>query len=161
YTTLFRSISYLTGPVSVSVLRRTAPELHRPLRVPGLILVAACAFVFSTELLYWARWPRTGEIILLMVIALPIWLYYALQRGRPHLAQQLRGAAWIIAYLPVIAALSWAGSEKFGGRGYLPFGWDLLAVAVVALGFFVWGMACGWRTPDVEQAAAQHAAATD
>ena len=154
-------ISYLTGPVSVSVLRRTAPELHRPLRVPGLILVAACAFVFSTELLYWARWPRTGEIILLMVVALPIWLYYALQRGRPHLAQQLRGAAWIIAYLPVIAALSWAGSEKFGGRGYLPFGWDLLAVAVVALGFFVWGMACGWRTPDVELAAAQHAAATD
>ena len=76
-------ISYLTGPVSVSVLRRTAPELRRPLRVPGLPLVAACAFVFSTELLYWARWPRTGEIILLMVVALPIWLYYALQTGTP------------------------------------------------------------------------------
>ncbi len=92
-------ISYLTGPVSVSVLRRTAPELHRPLRVPGLMIVAACAFVFSTELLYWARWPRTGEIILLMVVALPIWLYYTLKRGRLHIAAQLRGvdaSAWAL-----------------------------------------------------------------
>jgi amino acid transporter len=151
-------ISYLTGPVSVSVLRRTAPELHRPLRVPGLLIVAACAFVFATELLYWARWPRTGEIILLMVVALPIWLYYTLKRGRLHMGQQLRGAAWMIFYLPAIAALSWAGSEKFGGQNYIPFGWDLLVVAIVALGFFAWGLACGWRTPDVEQAVADPSA---
>ncbi|MBS0431842.1 MAG: APC family permease [Proteobacteria bacterium] len=151
-------ISYMTGPVSVAVLRRTAPELHRPLRIPGLVLVAACAFVFATELLYWARWPRTGEIILLMAVALPIWLYYAQQRGRTHFAQQLRGAAWLIFYLPTIAALSWAGSVKFGGHGYLPYGWDLLIVAIIALGFFAWGLACGWRTPDVEAAVVNPAA---
>ena len=28
-------ITYLVVPISVMVLRRTAPELHRPLRVPG------------------------------------------------------------------------------------------------------------------------------
>jgi amino acid transporter len=145
-------ISYLTGPVSVAVLRRTAPELRRPLRIPALTLVAGCAFVFSTELLYWARWPRTGEIILLMVVALPIWLYYTVKRGRSHFGQQVRGAAWLIAYLPVIAALSWAGSDKFHGHNYIPYGWDLLTVAIVGVIFFAWGLACGWRTPDVERA---------
>jgi hypothetical protein len=44
----------------------------------------------------------------------------------------------------------WAGSAKFGGQGYMPYGWDLLIVEVVAVGFFAWGLACGWRTPEVE-----------
>ena len=148
-------ISYLTGPVSVTVLRRTAPELQRPLRIPLLHVIAGLAFVFATELLYWARWPRTGEIILLMVVALPIWLWYAVKRGGADLTKQVRGALWLIFYLPVIALLSWAGSAKFGGHGYLPYGWDLLIVAIVAIGFFAWGLVCGWRTPDVEQAAAR------
>jgi hypothetical protein len=143
-------ISYLTGPVSVSVLRRTAPELHRPLRIPLLPVIAGLAFVFATELLYWARWPRTGEIILLMVVALPVWFWYALKRGGGDLLLQVRGALWLIFYLPAVAALSWAGSDKFGGHGFLPYGWDLAIVAAVAIVFFVWGLACGWRTPEVE-----------
>ncbi|MGH8151442.1 MAG: APC family permease, partial [Rhodanobacteraceae bacterium] len=143
-------ISYLTGPVSVSVLRRTAPELNRPLRIPLLRVVAGLAFVFATELLYWARWPRTGEIILLMVVALPIWFWYAVRKGGADFMLQVRGALWLIFYLPAIAALSWAGSAKFGGHGYFPYGWDLLIVAVVAVGFFAWGLACGWHTPEIE-----------
>ena len=38
----------------------------------------------------------------------------------------------------------------FCRHGYLPYGWDLLIVAVIAIGFFAWGLACGWRTPEVE-----------
>jgi len=69
-------ISYLTGPVSVMTLRRTAPELHRPFRLAGLPIIAGIAFIMSAELLYWAKWPRTGEIILLMVVALPVYFYF-------------------------------------------------------------------------------------
>ncbi|MGH8156310.1 MAG: APC family permease, partial [Rhodanobacteraceae bacterium] len=143
-------ISYLTGPVSVSVLRRTAPDLDRPLRIPLLRVVAGLAFVFATELLYWARWPRTGEIILLMVIALPVWFWYAVKRGGTDLVLQVRGALWLVFYLPAVAVLSWGGSTRFGGHGYLPYGWDLLVVAAVAVGFFAWGLACGWRTPEID-----------
>src|SRR6185437_16308913 len=57
-------ISYLTGPVSAMTLRRTAATMHRPFRVPALRVISALAFIFSTELLYWAKWPLTGEIIL-------------------------------------------------------------------------------------------------
>jgi amino acid transporter len=131
-------ISYLTGPVSVMTLRRTAPELNRPLRLAGLPLLAGAGFVFSTELLYWARWPLTGEIILLMAVALPVYLYYQHQAQWHDFRRQLRGAAWLIAYLPVVAALSWAGSLTFGGRGYIPYGWDLLLVGVVGLAFYFW-----------------------
>ncbi|HEY8681822.1 MAG TPA: APC family permease, partial [Rhodanobacter sp.] len=40
-------ISYLTGPVSVMTLRRTAPELHRPFRLVALPVIAGIAFIMS------------------------------------------------------------------------------------------------------------------
>lgn len=148
-------ISYLTGPVSVMTLRRTAPDLHRPFKLIGLPLIALLAFVFSTELLYWAKWPLTGKIILLIVAALPIYLYYQARCGWIDFRRQLDGAWWLMVYLPVIAALSWAGSTEFGGRGYLTFGWDLVVVALFGAVFFVWGTRSGWRTPAVAAATAQ------
>jgi len=145
-------ISYLTGPVSVMTLRRTAPSLHRPFRLTGLPLLAGVAFVMATELLYWAKWPLTGEIILLMGVALPVYFYYQARAGWHDFGRQLGGAWWLIVYLPAIAALSWAGSTRFGGQGYLAYGWDLALVALVGLVFYGWGVRSGWRTPAVEAA---------
>lgn len=142
-------ISYLTGPVSAMTLRRTAADVHRPLRVFAMPVVAAAAFVMATELLYWARWPLTGEIILLMVVALPVYFYYQAKQGWNGFGKHLKGAAWMIAYLPAIALVSWAGSTTFGGHGYLPYGIDLVVVAALGLVFFLWGARSGWRTPAI------------
>lgn len=148
-------ISYLTGPVSVMTLRRTAPGRHRPFRVPMLSVLAGLGFVFATELLYWARWPLTGGIILLMIAALPIYFYYQSQAGWQDFRRQLKGAGWLIAYLPCIALVSWAGSAKFGGHDYIRYGWDLGVVALLGLVFFVWGVRSGWSTPTLAEVAEQ------
>src|SRR6185437_7040393 len=58
-------ISYLTGPISLMALRRTATDLERPLQIAGMKLIAPFAFVCASLILYWAKWPLTGEIILL------------------------------------------------------------------------------------------------
>ncbi|RAO77026.1 APC family permease [Dyella jiangningensis] len=147
-------ISYLTGPVSAMTLRRTAPNLHRPLRIPGLPILAGVAFIMATELLYWARWPLTGEIILLMVVALPVYLFYQLRANWHDFGRQLKGAWWLIFYLPALALVSWLGSAEFGGQGYLSYGVDLAVVAIIGLVFYVWGVKSGWRTPSVEEAEA-------
>ena len=60
----------------------------------------------------------------------------------------------IVQYRPpkFVALISWGGSDRFGGQGYLPYGWDLVVVAVVGFAFYVWGVHSGWRTPAVEAA---------
>ena len=140
-------ITYLVVPVSVVVLRRTAPHLKRPLRVPALHILAPTAFVLATLMLYWARWPHTGQIMLLLILPMPIYLYSQDKTGWIDFRRHLKGAWWLFAYLIAIVLLSWAGSKEFDGQDYIPYGWDQLCVVVVALAFFFWGMRSGWQTP--------------
>jgi amino acid transporter len=140
-------ITYLVVPVSVEVLRRTAPEMHRPWSCPALSVLAPTAFVLATLMLYWARWPHTGEIMLLLLLPIPVYLYSQAKGGWLDFGRHLQGAWWLIAYLAAVVALSWAGSKEFEGRGYIGYGWDQLCVVLVAMGFFFWGVRSGWRTP--------------
>jgi amino acid transporter len=154
-------ITYLVVPISVMVLRRTAPELHRPLRVVGLPVLAPMAFVLATLMLFWARWPHTGQIMLLLILPLPVYLYYQAKGNWRDFGRQLRASWWLFAYLIVITVLSWAGSKEFEGHDYIGYGWDQLCVAVTSLGFYFWGVRSGWRTPAViavEKDAAEMAA---
>jgi amino acid transporter len=154
-------ITYLVVPISVIVLRRTAPNLHRPLRVPGLPLLAPMAFVLATLMLFWARWPHTGDIMLLLILPLPVYLYYQAKGDWRDFGRQLRASWWLLAYLITITILSWAGSKEFEGHDYIHYGWDQLCVAVTSLAFYFWGVRSGWRTPAViavEKDAAEMAA---
>ncbi len=142
-------VTYLVVPISVLALRRTAPEIPRPLRLRGLPVLAPAAFVLATLMLYWARWPYTGQIMLLLVLPLPVYLYFQSKIAWPQWRPNLRGAWWLIAYLLTLSVLSWAGSREFGGRGLIPYGWDQLCVALTALLFCAWGVRSGWRTPAI------------
>jgi amino acid transporter len=142
-------ITYLVVPISVIVLRRTAPNLHRPLRVPGLPVLAPMAFVLATLMLFWARWPHTGQIMLLLILPLPVYLYYQAKGNWRDFGRQLRASWWLLAYLIAITILSWAGSKEFEGHDYIGYGWDQLCVAVTSLAFYFWGVRSGWRTPAV------------
>jgi amino acid transporter len=139
-------ISYLTGPISLMALRRAATDLARPLRLPFMGVIAPFAFVCASLVLYWAKWPLTGEIILLMIVALPVYFYYQAKAGWGGWGRDLKAAWWLVAYLPVMALLSLIGSKQFGGLGLLPYGWDMLTVAVFSLVFYTWGVASGYRT---------------
>ncbi|BCF89807.1 APC family permease [Paraburkholderia largidicola] len=139
-------ISYLTGPISLMALRRAATDLERPLHIRGMSVIAPFAFVCASLILYWAKWPLTGEIILLMIVALPVFFYFQAKSGFGGFNQDLKAAWWLVAYLPVMAILSLIGSKQFGGMGVLPYGWDMLVVIVFSLIFYYWGVHTGYRT---------------
>lgn len=143
-------ISYLVGPVSLMALRRTAQSIKRPFRLFGARIFSGMAFIMSTELLYWSKWPLTGQVILLIIVAIPIYLYYQAKSNWHDFRRQMRGAWWLVFYLPTVSAISWCGSTVFGGKGYLAYGEDLALVAVIGAIFYVWGVASGWRTPSID-----------
>lgn len=149
-------ISYLTGPICVASLRRSAPDLMRPLKLPGIGIWAPFGFVFSSLVLYWARWPLTGKIILLIAVAMPIYFYYQAKAGWPEFRRELKGSLWMVMYLSTIAFLSWCGSSEFGGNNMLTYGPDMVVVTIISLVYYYWGVNSGWRTRYLEN---EHSAA--
>lgn len=145
-------ISYITGPVAVMSLRRIAPDMPRPIRLKAMPVIAPIAMVFGSLVLYWAKWPLTGKVILIMAIGLPVWAWYELRKPFEQLKPHLKAGAWMVAYLFVMAFVSYCGSRDYGGRGWLPAGWDLLIVAVIGLAFYFWGVRASWVNPTLDEA---------
>lgn len=145
-------IGFLTGPISVASLRQTAPNFPRPLRLGGLSVLAPLAFVFASLLVYWSRWPLNGQIMLVVMIALPVYFFQQIRRGIP-LAEQIRHGLWLPLYLVAMSLVSYLGSKQFGGRDVLPYGLDMALVAVLGLVFYFWGVRQGTARylPEPEQ----------
>lgn len=144
-------ISYITGPVAVMSLRRIAPGMKRPVRLKAMPVIAPIAMIFGSLVMYWARWPLTGKVIFIMAIGLPIWAWYELRKPWAELKPHLKAGAWMVTYLLVMAFVSWAGGEEFGGKGYLAPGWDIVVVAMIAIAFYFWGVKSAWRNPTLIQ----------
>ncbi|TQF01882.1 APC family permease [Kitasatospora acidiphila] len=154
-------ISYITGPVAVMSLRKLAPELARPVRLRAMPVIAPVAMVFGSLVLYWAKWPLTGKVILLMAAGLPVWAWYELRKPWEVLKPHLKAGVWMIAYLVVMAGVSWAGSKSYGGHNHLKEPLDLVVVALLALAFYFWGVRSAWSNPSLDQVKAEMAEAAE
>lgn len=96
-----------------------------------------------------------------MVVALPVYFYYQGKTGFAGWGRDLKAAWWLVAYLPSMAVMSLISSKECGGNGLLPYGWDMTAVASLALVFYYWGVHTGYRTKYLdERESREHASAS-
>ncbi|SDJ73867.1 APC family permease [Streptomyces indicus] len=137
-------VSYLIGPIAVGVFRETKPELPRPFRLPAARILCPVTFAFAACALYWSKWPDTGKVVGLTLVAAPI-AAIVLKRKGADLREQFAPAWWLIGFLLWLGTLSALGSPEFGGHGVIPGGVDIALVAVSALGFYFWAVRSGIR----------------
>jgi len=105
-----------------------------------------------TLMLFWARWPHTGEIMLLLILPMPVYLYYQGKAGWPnfdrpaarfmvahHLSGDddgaLLGGGARSSKATITSATAWINSVSPWPRWSLFFG--------------AWKS--GWRTPAIER----------
>ncbi|MFT8836252.1 APC family permease [Liquorilactobacillus satsumensis] len=132
-------IAYLTGPVTVVSFRKMAPEFNRPVKNSNLKFMAPLAFVLSSLAVYWAMWPTTIQVILVILIGLPFYIYYEWKTDWFKTKKQIAGSLWMIFYLAFLTLISFIGSKDFNGLGIIPYPFDFLVVIVVSLFFYHWG----------------------
>ncbi|WP_267201482.1 APC family permease [Limosilactobacillus kribbianus] len=133
-------IAYLTGPVTVTTLRRMRPDLKRPFAPHYMSWLAPVAFVLASLAIYWTMWPTTIQVIVVIALGLPIYLYYEVRYQHSKWGQQLKSSAWLITYMVFISLVSYAGSTGFGGQDWIQYPWDFVIIIICSLGFYWWGV---------------------
>ncbi|PWI57036.1 APC family permease [Sulfoacidibacillus thermotolerans] len=148
--------TYIIGPVSLAVLRKTASEAHRPYHLSGASLIAPIAFVIGSLIIYWTGWATDSKLLIALLIGVVIYAFFALimpnEIRRPD-AQSIKSGIWLILFLLAMLGLTYIGSAKLGElKNWIPYPWDMVVVAIVSLLFYYWGVASGYRTADVVEA---------
>ena len=133
-------ISLAMGPISLEALRRQAPTVPRPYRLPAAPWLCPLAFVLSTWAIFWCGW---GSLQLAVPLILLPSLGYLLVCGAGGV--EFRAGAWWFLYLGGITFASYL----FGsGRPYeLDQGSQLFLLSVFAL--LVFPMAVNSRLPQL------------
>lgn len=148
--------TYMIGPVSALAFRTTAPDMHRPLPLKGLPVIATIAFIVGTLLIYWNGWHTDWVVVVVDLSSLILYAGFVITREelRKDLGKNIKAGIWLVAYMFFLLAISYAGSKQFGGHDLIKYPLDLLVVVIGAIAFFFWGRASAFLTPDMEAALA-------
>lgn len=214
------TLSYVMGGPVMMVLRRTAPDMHRPVRVKWAYFWALAGFVASLMLIYFAGWVSLINLFTIVFLALPVYgAYNSVQNGWSKavgswVASGVFGVAWIFiavgggwlfnrdqkqaadgwsfpvyftamtlavaAFLAGLYAVSTAEGRRHVRSGVWIVGTflamllvsylgeygpmespsidaptDLIVMALIAVGSFVWAVRSGGPTEELSQVLAQ------
>ncbi|MDN4462157.1 APC family permease [Lactobacillus sanfranciscensis] len=145
-------IAYVTGPVTLMALRKHAPEFKRPVTINFAKVVAPLAFILASLAIYWAMWPTTMEVIVVIALGLPFYLFYEDKLNWKNSMKKFKGSLWMLFYLAFMSAFSYVGSTPFGGQNWIHYPYDFLVIIAVSLGFYYWGVNSYQETKEMQDA---------
>lgn len=140
-------LSLAFGPPALLALRRSAPDVPRPFRLPAHRLVASAAFLAANLIVYWCGW-ETNRVCLGILATLAV-VFASVKKVRaPHEYLDLTGMAWLATWAVGLAAISALGQFGGGSRS-IPAGVDVALLVVLSLGT----LALSGCAPDVQRSA--------
>lgn len=141
--------AYVMGPISLMVLRRTAPDIKRPVRLGGANVIALLAFIVASLIIYWASWAFDKYALGAITIGVVIYfIMLALGKGD---WEDVKSGIWLVFYIAAMALVSFFGSKTFGGQNVLKAPWDTVTIAVLSVIFFYWAVASGHLTQSAKE----------
>ena len=134
-------MGYATVPLAFGAMRRQEPDHPRPFRLPGGEVLAPLAFIAANLVIYWTTWDINWKLFL--AIALGFVLFAIAQVTNPSdrtPTLDWRGASWLWPYFIGMAVLSYIGPTDFGGIGIIPFGIDIIVVAIFSIAIYAFAL---------------------
>lgn len=145
-------LTYMVGSVSVTSLRRTAPDLKRPFKLSGMNIISPLAFISATLIAFWSGWSVTRLLIILTLVSLILYFGIFVNRDeklKRNLKEDFRSSIWLFAYYFVLLVFSYLGN--FGGIGVIKGPWDSVLLAIVSIFIYFWGASTGLKNPRITE----------
>lgn len=143
---------YAMAPLALGALRRQDPDRPRPFRLPAASLLAPATFVAASEILLFTGWAVMWKLIVAILIGFALLGVSTATDERRTPALDWRSAVWLWPYLVGMGVISCLSSFDtrtpssipviglHGPRNVLPFGWDILAVALLSLAVYAFAI---------------------
>lgn len=119
-------LSLAFGPPALLALRRSAPDVERPFRLPFCWVLATAAFIAANSIVYWCGW-QTNRLGLGLLLALGFFFVVIKKWRSPFEKLDLDGLWWLLPYLFGLGAFSLLGQYD-GGWKWIPAGWDIALI---------------------------------
>jgi amino acid transporter len=143
-------IAYAMAPLAMGALRLQEPDRERPFRLVGGTVLAPLGFIIANEIILFSGWAVVWKLLVAILIGFAL-LAISLATSAPERRPSLdgRSAIWLWPYLVGLALISYLSSFDYknpdsvpliglkGPVNALPFGWDMLAMAVFALAIYL------------------------
>jgi len=143
-------IAYAMAPLAMGALRLQDPARVRPFRLPGGTVLAPLGFVVANEIILFSGWAVVWKLIVAILIGfILLGISFATSPPARRPSLDWASAAWLWPYLIGLGAISYLSSFDIhklspvpfiglvGPRNALPFGWDILAMAVFSVIIYV------------------------
>lgn len=144
-------ISYAMGPIALVSLRKQLPNAPRHFKLPCSKLLSFLAFYFCNLISYWTGWETMEKLMIAMIVGVIIFtIAYHRQRVIFRKTLHLKAVLWLLPYLFGLGIISYLGTYG-NGKGYLPFGWDFLTIAIFSLVIFALAIYARLPASETEQ----------
>ena len=145
-------LGYAAVPLAFGAMRRQEPDHPRPFKLPIGEVVGPLAFIVANLVIYFSGWDILWKLFLAIALG-----YVLLGIG--HLVNpsenvpslDWRGGSWWIPYLVGMGVISYLSPTDFTGIGVLPFGWDMLVVAVFSIAIYYYAMSVRLKPEEVRR----------
>jgi amino acid transporter len=124
-------MSFASGPLVLSAMRRQIPDQARPFWLPGGHVVPVLAFFSSNLIIFWSGWSTVWRLMVAVVIGLVLLVVFQMRKDTPGL-DFVSGAAWYLPWLAGLTIVSYVG-DYGGGVGLIGFGWSILVVFALSV----------------------------
>jgi len=145
-------LSFASGPLVLSALRRRLPDHERPFRLPGGHVIPVLAFWASNLIIYWSGWDIVWKLAVAVAIGfvlLPI--YHLLGQDTPKLDLRA-GATWVVPWLVGLLVISWLGNypePAAGNQGLLEFSTAIPVIFVFSVAIYLLAMMSPLSTEEI------------
>ncbi len=134
-------ISYISGPISLAVFRKTAPNANRPYKLRAASILAPFAFIVTNLMVYWSGFSVIMYIVPLDLAGVLLIIFY-----NRHLKTNVKGYLYGI-YLPIyfvfmfIFSYFTAGAFSSGTVSSILI--DTIIMSIVSIVFYYVGVYSG------------------
>ncbi|HKH11448.1 MAG TPA: APC family permease [Rubrobacter sp.] len=141
-------IGYAAVPLALGAMRLQEPDHPRPFKLPAAGVMSPVAFIVANLVIYWTTWDVIWKLLVAMLLGLVLLgIGHIVNPSELTPSLDWRGGSWLLPYFAGLGVLSYLGPEDFAGIGVIPFGWDILVMAVFSIAIYYYAMSVR-LTPD-------------